>query len=138
MRKPTAKALKKKAWKLFSQYIRMSAADENGMVECYTCGARGRWQGDRFQAGHVIGGRGNWVLLRERLVKVQCWSCNCGSKRGNYEVFIPKWIKEHSLEEYDYHVLQSRKPHKMTLTDWQDAVLYYEMRIKDEEKRLKE
>ncbi len=127
-RKPTNKSLKAKAWRLFSEYIRLSSADSDGIVECYTCGSRGKWKGDGFQAGHIIPGRGGYVLFNESIVRVQCGGCNVLAG-GRYEISIPKWIRENSLEEYEEHVRESKKPFKRTMTDYLDLIAYYEMRL---------
>src|SRR5215831_11907532 len=37
---------------LFSKYIRLKNADKNGMVKCYTCSDKKRWQ--EQQCGHYI------------------------------------------------------------------------------------
>ena len=42
----TAKA-KKKAWTVFSIWVRQTEADENGMVTCYTCYKKAHWKYQR-------------------------------------------------------------------------------------------
>lgn len=127
-RKPTNKSLKAKAWRLFSEYIRLSSADSDGNCTCYTCGVVLPALKSGMQAGHVIAGRGGYVLFNESLVKPQCYGCNVGAG-GRYEVSIPKWVRENSLGEYEEHVRESKKPFKRTKTDYLDLIAYYEMRL---------
>lgn len=118
------KALKKDLWDLFSKDIRRLYADKNGFCECYTCGVRKYWK--ELQAGHGIAGRGNAILFDKRIVRPQCYSCNIG-KHGNYQVFIPKLIKEISQELYEKIEIGSHKVLKVNR-------IWYEGEIK----RLKE
>lgn len=111
-KKVSISRLKKKAWVVFSQYIRRSAADNNGMVHCYTCDFFGKWN-KNIQAGHGIAGRNNTILFNEKLVKPQCMLCNF-FKRGNYQVFTRKLIDEFGLKEYDRLVTESNKVMKFT------------------------
>ena len=135
MRKPTAKkpsikTLKRKADEVFSKYIRLRDAHPDGTVECYTCGRRGYWQKDGIQCGHGISGRGNFVRYLAEICRPQCYSCNVG-KMGFYEVFIPKLQKEITPELYDQFVIESRKALKRTRQDYEDIILYYDMRVKE-------
>src|SRR6185295_14293532 len=69
----TLKQLKDQCWKVFSEWIRRSHADEGGTVECFTCGSLMHWK--ESHAGHFVGGRSNAVLFDERIVKPQCPRC---------------------------------------------------------------
>lgn len=106
---PNLSKLKKKAWNLFSEDFRKRNADKDGMVECYTCGCNRKWQGERMQAGHGISGRGWNVLFLENIIRVQCDTCNIW-KGGNYQVFVPKLIREIGLDEYERIERESHLP----------------------------
>ena len=109
------KRLKDKAWKLFSQYIRLKYADKNGNVACYTCGKILPWQAS--QCGHGISGRKNYVLFLEEVCRPQCVSCNI-YHNGLYEVFITKLADEYTLEQVKRWVNESRKPLKRYKADY--------------------
>jgi len=98
MKPLTIPKLKKKVWKIFSQYIRQKYADKNGYVNCYTCGVKKHWK--EQQCGHGLGGRGNSILFDEELVRVQCPQCNI-FKGGNYDVFHAKLIEENGLKWFN-------------------------------------
>jgi DNA-directed RNA polymerase subunit RPC12/RpoP len=108
--------LKQKAWRQFSIYIRLrdclstTRTLEKGI--CYTCGKEFDFKG--LQAGHCISGRGNFILLDEECVKAQCTQCNI-QRNGNYDVFIPKIIRENSLEWFEEKKRLSKLPVKK---DW--------------------
>lgn len=84
MKKPkvsTVSSLKKKAWRLFSLYIRQRDATSEGYVRCVSCGVMKHWkQGD---AGHFIDGRRNSILFDPRNCHFQCKGCNGNLRDGN-------------------------------------------------------
>src|SRR3990167_10155989 len=86
---PTAK-LKKKAWKVFSEWVRRNGADENGFNACYTCGTKLHWK--RLQAGHFISRTHLATLFDEQNVKPQCFADNIW-KNGEPHKFAEHLIK---------------------------------------------
>lgn len=78
---------------LFSKVIRLSHADENGIVTCYTCEAKMRWQD--IQNGHYVK-RGNLYLRFDtRNCRPQCQDCN-EYKDGNMAEFTRRLELDHS------------------------------------------
>lgn len=78
---------------LFSKVIRLSAADENGFVICYTCDIKIRWQD--IQNGHYVK-RGNLFLRFDtRNCRPQCEDCN-KYKDGNMAEYTRRLEAEHS------------------------------------------
>lgn len=78
---------------LVSNYVRNSAKDENGLVQCYTCPTK--LSVAEMQAGHYISR--NSMLLRfdyARNIRPQCPYCNCG-KHGNLSIFGQRLEQEH-------------------------------------------
>jgi len=79
MRKKTPKSipvakLKQACAKLLQKLVRLKAADENGMVECVTCGKIDHWK--CMQGGHFIErGKSSSVLMEEN-IHPQCPGCN--------------------------------------------------------------
>ena len=118
---------KNKAWKLFSRYIRLrDCLKTTGTLEtgiCYTCGGLYYFEG--LQAGHSIGGRGNYILLNENCVEAQCERCNIELK-GNYDVFIPKKIREYGLEWFENEKRLSKIPIKKK---WHNEYLEIEEKL---------
>ena len=89
------KPLKKKAWKLCSEYIRRKYADSSGMARCISCGKLAHWK--ELQAGHLIAGRTNAILFEERGIRPQCGACNY--QEGNTVGFMIGLEKELGKEE---------------------------------------
>lgn len=126
MKKPTLKSLKAKAWKLFSEYIRRSYADEGGTVECYTCGKLLHWK--ESHAGHAIPGRHNAVLLDAEIVRPQCPRDNL-FMGGRYEIFTAKLIRENGLEWFERKLQAARAIVKYTRTDYEELIQTYKTKL---------
>jgi Bacteriophage Lambda NinG protein len=118
----TVKALKRRAWKSFSEFIRRGAADRNGMVSCYTCGARIHWR--ECHCGHAIGGRHNAVLFDPEICRVQCVRCNI-FLAGNYGVFAAKLIRENGIEWYEEKLIAAKSLVKYGRADFEEIISRY-------------
>jgi hypothetical protein len=100
IRKPKRKS-KKKDFKratyvdaldsVFSHYIRQKAADDDGMVGCFTCTAIGHWK--TMQCGHYFSRKSLSTRWDERNVRVQDMHCNVFIG-GNYPVFGVRLAQE--------------------------------------------
>ena len=125
---PTLKALKNKAWKLCSEYVRRKDADAGGFVGCYTCGAPLHWKLEA-QAGHAIGGRNNAVLLDVDILRPQCVACNV-FRRGNYPIFTAKLIRENGLEWFEQKLIKARQAVKYTRSDLEALIAEFQNKLK--------
>lgn len=77
---------------IFSKWVRLSNADKDGLVTCYTCDAVLRWQDS--QCGHYVK-RGNLFLRFDpRNCRVQDRQCN-EYKDGNYAEYTKRLEAEH-------------------------------------------
>tara|TARA_Y100000004_G_scaffold63462_1_gene71165 strand:- start:9164 stop:9568 length:405 start_codon:yes stop_codon:yes gene_type:complete len=74
--------LKKKLDKVFSLYIRMKHADDNGNVKCFTCESVKNWK--EIQAGHFQSRRFMNTRWSEVNVKPQCVKCNMFNQGEQY------------------------------------------------------
>ena len=121
---------KQKAWANFSLYIRLRDCDANGDVTCVTCGRKGYYKGDGFQAGHFIDSRSNNILLDEELVHVQCTGCNMFLKGNKVKYSIYMLNKGYTKD--DIEEMHSRKfiVKRMTPIDWQEQSEYYKEEYK--------
>lgn len=70
----TAAQLKKELDQLFSRWVRLSHADSEGFVVCYTCGARKFWK--EIQNGHFISRQYLATRFDPRNTRPQCPGCN--------------------------------------------------------------
>ena len=96
---PRSKA-KKKAWDMFSKYIRLRDAllttGTDYEAECVTC--RRRYPINKMQAGHFIPGRSNAVLFDEYGVHSQCVQCNI-FKSGDALTYRQRMVEKYGEEE---------------------------------------
>lgn len=79
MAKSERRKLESKLDKVFSELVRRSRADENGYVECYTCGVKKHWKRG-MHAGHFISRRNRAVRWDYRHCRPQCAGCNTFGK----------------------------------------------------------
>ena len=95
---------KKKAWDMFSLFIRLrDRIDDDGYTidycRCCTCENVKPWK--QMQAGHFLPGRKNSNLFREDGCHAQCCACNV-CKNGNgveyYEFMLRKYGPEKIAE----------------------------------------
>lgn len=95
--------MKKKLWKLFSQFIRLrdclKTTGSPTKGRCYTCDRV--YDFKELQAGHFIPGRTNSVLFDEIGVRVQCYSCNM-YRGGEQLLFRRKLVKEIGEEKVEF------------------------------------
>lgn len=131
-KKKSAKAIAKDAaWTAFSRYIRFANSDDNGNIQCVTCGVIKHWTGDSMQAGHFIDSRNNTVLFDERIVYPQCYSCNV-PKHGNkvaYTLFMHRL--GHSIEEIEEFESLKFKTKKMSIADFVDVKEEYTQKFNE-------
>ena len=132
MKKKSVSSLKKKAWSLFSKYLRMKYADSDGNCECYTCGEVKHWK--ELQAGHILDGRYNSILFEWNCVKPQCYRCNC-MLNGNKEEYIPKFMREYGEEEFARLKRLKHTTVSFSISDLEDKIDELKTKIKELEKK---
>jgi hypothetical protein len=101
--------VKKNSWKLFSRYIRLKDADDNGFVKCVTCGTVKHYK--EMHAGHYLHNKCDYD---ERNVHPQCIKCN-HFLHGNGIEYHKYMLKTYSQDEIDILVLKANKPFKKDL-----------------------
>ena len=80
--------LKAEAWRLWSRFIRYSAVEKDGLVQCFTCPERR--PPEKMQAGHFKHGR---LDFDKRNIRPQCPACNKWWS-GRLDVYAENLIKE--------------------------------------------
>ncbi len=122
-KKPTRSKLVKKLDTVFSQYIRLSNADNNGYCTCVTCNKTFHWKA--IQAGHFMSRKHYSIRWDERNVKPQCVSCNVYRYGLAYE-FSLFLGSELANELY----LQSKELVKFTNYELEDMINDYSEKLK--------
>ena len=124
----------------FQKMIRLEyAAKTGGWLNCVTCDARYRWDdGNRFDAGHFIGGRRASVIFAESPTPncfPQCKKCNNfhSGRPDRYQAFMLDVFGEKAVEELR---ALSRQDHKFTHEQLADLMMQFRARIKIAERKL--
>ena len=119
---------KAKLDKALSDYVRKSNADENGIVNCFTCTARKSWK--QVDNGHFIT-RGKmstrWLYKPEEgLVNTmpQCKRCN-GFLGGQQFVFAKRLDHIYGKGTADKILLMSNQTVKFSIAELQEMTAHY-------------
>ena len=117
------KILKREVWDLFSEWVRRSEADSEGICKCVTCGKYVPWtDGD---TGHYIHGT---LFLIPELCHFQCKQCN-GFKHGNLVAYKDYMIKKYGLAKVQYFEFIAKRPHKYTVFELQNFKKMYQAKL---------
>jgi hypothetical protein len=126
------KSLKKRAWTLFSKYIRLrdclktTGTTTHGV--CITCGKT--YPIESLQAGHFIAGRCNAILFDEEMTHAQCYACNVGL-HGNVLEYRRKIIEMYG-EGYDEILeIKSKQTRKFTVIELEEFIESLNKRIQN-------
>jgi len=122
-KKPTRTKLVKKLDVVFSQYIRLSNADNNGFCTCVTCKNRFHWK--EIQAGHFMSRKHYSIRWDERNVKPQCVACNVyrAGEQYKYSLYLGNNLSKTLLEK-------SRELRKFTNIELEEMISDYSERVK--------
>jgi Zn ribbon nucleic-acid-binding protein len=122
-KKQSVAKLRKELDKVFSQYVRLKNANDNGMVECFTCGVQKHWK--EIQAGHFMSRKHSATRWHEDNVKPQCVKCNMFGQGEQY-------IFGQNLGEDIAQQMQqlSRQTYKSNITDLREQISEYKDKVK--------
>lgn len=118
---------------VFSRLIRMSAADERGFAECYTCGRSAHWT--LQQCGHFIPRANMQTRWMTKNARVQDKNCNEGL-HGNLEVFAQKLEEEEKGLPERLREL-SREVHKWTTSELKEELINLRAKLRIIEQKFK-
>lgn len=133
-------SLKRKLWKIFSEYIRLRDSDEKGYVKCCTCSNLYYWKDSkgRAQAGHFIPAKGSpSILFDEVNVNHQCSKCN--GNQGEQYLYALFLIDKYGQKEVDRLFELKGKPFKFTKEWLEEKLKFYTKKVADMkiEKKIK-
>lgn len=133
-RKPqTAANLKKKAAELLQRYVRMKAADKDGICECVSCGKRDSWKA--MDGGHFISRTYTFHMLREENVHPQCKRCN-RFFTGCHDDYRRYMVDMYGEDFVEWLTDTKRTITKYTRADLLAIIAELKQGIKDQEMRL--
>lgn len=123
MKKKTVSSVKKKVWKVFSEYIRKrDCLKTTGLIDagrCITCGQVKPMS--LLQAGHFIVGRHNANLFSERGTNAQCYNCNINLK-GNTLEYRRKIIEMYGEGADEELEAENKRDRKFTVENLEELM----------------
>ena len=131
-RKQSLKTVKNKAHELLQRLVRMKAADENGYVQCVSCGVVRHYK--QMDGGHFISRTYSFHSLREENIHPQCKGCNrfFGKCHDDYR----RYMVEMYGEEFVNWLTDTKWTiHKWSIPDLNEQIAEFKQRIKDQEIR---
>lgn len=117
-----------KLWKVFSNYIRLRDADENGNCKCFTCGFIGHYT--RMDCGHGIPRQHKATKFNEQNNHVQCKRCN-GFEGGKREVYKEQVNKRYGPQTWEKLEVMSRMTCRRDQFEIQVLTKYYSEKVKE-------
>lgn len=126
-KKQTVGSLKKKLWKLTSEFVRRRGVDHNGNAECVTCGLVRHWK--CLQAGHFIPkARGLSVYFDLMNLAPQCYRCNI-NLGGNGPNFYAWMLAERGQSVIDDLQAKSRQTLKIKPSEYMEMIAAMQQRL---------
>ena len=119
----TISKLKKELDNIFSLYIRLRYATDEGLVQCFTCGKVSHYKSG-MQNGHFQSRKHLTTRWDEENCQVQCVGCNMFKAGEQYKFAINLDAKygEGTAEELE---LLARTIMKVSRIDYEDKISYY-------------
>ena len=119
----TISKLKKKLDAIFSLYIRLRDATEEGVVQCFTCSRIGHYKSG-MQNGHFQSRRHHSTRWNETNCQVQCVGCNMFKSGEQYKFSLALDGKYgEGTSEYLEHT--ARTIMKFSRIDYEEKISYY-------------
>jgi hypothetical protein len=132
-KKPTKSKLVKELDRVFSIFIRMFYADENGFVLCYTCDKEDHWK--FLQNGHYISRSHMNTRWDFENCKVQCVGCNV-FKHGNYTEYAFRLMAEYGVDFLNSLMAKKNVIRQWSIQDLEEAIEDTNELIREQENRL--
>jgi len=138
-KQPKLKTIKRKSWKLFSEFIRRrdclrttGLEDYGKCISCQKIIPR-----TLLQAGHFIPGRHNANLFYERGCHSQCYNCNINLK-GNTLAYMDALIKLYGQGIIEELRANDKQMRQYTIPELEDLREYFKAKIKELKDLIKE
>jgi len=114
--------VKKKADKIFSEYIR-----RRDKGKCFTCGSIKRWQ--EQQCGHYIPRQYNQLRYNEQNSNCQCVGCNVfkGGNKDDYAIGLIRKYGVAKLEEF--FKIKHFKTKIFKLAEFEEIIRIYQQKL---------
>jgi len=113
--------------KIFSTYIRMRDADENGVCICIACGKMYFWK--LMDAGHFVNRRCMGLRYSETNCQCECRRCNRFDE-GNIINFAEGLKKKYGEDVVDKLMIAKNTSVKYTRFELETMIKYYNQEVK--------
>ncbi len=119
----TISKLKKELDTIFSLYIRLRDATDEGMVQCFTCGKVSHYKSG-MQNGHFQSRKHLATRWDKENCQVQCVGCNMfkAGEQYKFSIALDSKYGEGKAEELQ---LLARTIMKVSRIDYEDKISYY-------------
>lgn len=124
---------KKKLDALFSRYIRLKYADDEGLVMCVSCGAEKPIK--EMQCGHFVSRSYLAGRFNEENCRPQCAGCNV-FKQGNYKEYTLALIDEIGRKKVDELLALKNETRNISKKEYDEMIEHYEAEVKRMQKEL--
>ena len=125
---PTVSKPKKKLDTLYSRHLRLSQADHQGYVTCYTCGLVRKWD-KGMQCGHFHSRSNSATRYYKPNTKIQCMNCNVW-RRGNYGEYSVRLVEEIGITRFKKLAEKARSTYQFTVPELQGLIEEYKEKLK--------
>ena len=128
----TISKLKKELDKIFSLYIRLRDATDEGLVQCFTCSKVAHYKSG-MQCGHFQSRRFMATRYDERN-QIQCVKCNMFEQGMQWQFGLNLDAKygEGTAEEMQF---KARQIQKFSRVDYEDKINYYKSSVENLKKQ---
>lgn len=133
MRKKSQKTLIRKLDEVFSRYIRLRDADENGYIRCISCGKIHHFS--EMDCGHFINRSHMATRYDEQNCNGQCRSCNRFDE-GNNIGYTRGLIAKYGPQVIDLLYLKKNTIKKWDIFELETLIAHYQKEVKKLEYKL--
>jgi len=126
----TVSKLKKDLDIVYSQYIRLKSADDDGFVTCVTCGKNAHYK-KGMQAGHYVSRSHNATRYSDDNVHVQCTGCNL-FKSGNMDEYALFMIDKYGIEKLDELNKRKQEIKQFTTQELEELITHYKEKVNEQ------
>lgn len=119
---------KDKLDRIFSEYIRLRDADNNGYIRCISCGKIVFWKDT--DNGHFINRKHMSLRFSETNCNAQCRACNRFDE-GNMTGYNQGMIKKYGQQTVDLLILAKKQVNKISDAEYQILVAHYQQKVKE-------
>lgn len=131
------KTIRTKCLEALQLLARISAADENGWVECVSCGKKDHYK--YMQGGHFIPkGHSSYWALREENVHPQCPGCNMfGMRHGTASQAYTIWMQDYYGKDFVQEMIDKKKTlNKISKYEYEEILKNFNELIKYHKDRV--